>query len=474
MKTILCLTNAKEVYHSIQTHLEKKFKVDHEVSPESALKRMKTKRYDILFTDLDCFSKSDRRHGYKQIFDAFWENHPPLEIVVMAPKDQIRETFKAIKAGASDYLTYPVVPDEVKYVINSIDETIRLQSELDYLRENFWQTDALKTIQTQNKKMKKVYANIRSVAPTRSTVLIYGETGTGKSVLAKLIHKHSNRRSDQFIVVHCGAIPDTLLESELFGHERGAFTGAIKRKLGKFEIANGGTIFLDEIGTITPSAQIKLLNVLQEGVFSRLGGEEMLHTDARIIAATNADLKQLANEGLFRKDLYYRLNVFPIETPPLRERIEDIPYLADVFLKRLGRSYPKEITKIHPSVLHAFDQYDWPGNIRELENLIERAFILESSSMLTPASFPRELFNDLVEAEPPEEDTTLTLAQTRQIEIEKTEKRYIEAVLAKHRGVISESAQTAGITTRQLSKLIKKYGVRKELYKSKTDLKSPF
>ncbi len=261
-------------------------------------------------------------NGCKTALQKFWHLYPSIEIIVMSPQKMIREAVMAVKAGANNYLTYPINSDEVKYITESIYETIILQSELDYLRDQFWQTDSLEIVKTKNPVMKKVFENIRSVAPTKTTVLLIGETGTGKGVLAKLIHQHSNRKDAQFISVHCGAIPDSLLESELFGHEKGAFTGAVRRKLGKFEIASGGSIFLDEIATITPSAQIKFLQILQDRILHRVGGEESIETNARVIAATNTDLKKMCDDSQFRNDLYYRLNVFPVKIPPLRERTE--------------------------------------------------------------------------------------------------------------------------------------------------------
>jgi transcriptional regulator with GAF, ATPase, and Fis domain len=341
-----------------------------------------------------------------------------------------------------------------------------MQSELDYLRDQFWQIDSLELVQTKSPNMRKVFDNIRSVSPTKSTVLLAGDTGTGKSVLAKLIHQHSNRRDAQFISVHCGAIPDTLVESEMFGHEKGAFTGAIKRKLGKFEIAKGGTIFLDEIGTITPSAQIKLLQVLQDGTFQRVGGEEILKTDVRVIAATNADLKKMCDEGQFRKDLYYRLNVFPIVIPMLRERIEDIPMLIKTFLGNLNNFSLKKIYSTHPHVLEAFSRYSWPGNIRELENLIERAHILETSDELTPESFPNELFESDANPVFIPSSETLTLTQARQRGVEEIERNYLKDVLTRHKGKIGESAEAASISTRQLNKLMNKHGIKKEEFKT--------
>jgi DNA-binding NtrC family response regulator len=384
----------------------------------------------------------------------------------MCSQQEIREAVMAVKAGASNYLTYPLNPAEVKYVIESIDETILIQSELDYLRDQFWQVDSLELIQTKCDGMKSVFGKIRSVAPTKSTVLLIGETGTGKGVLASLIHRHSNRNDLQFISVHCGAIPDTLLESELFGHEKGAFTGAVRRKLGKFEIAKGGTIFLDEIGTITPSAQIKLLQILQDGIFQRVGGEETIEANVRVIAATNTDLKKMCEQGLFRKDLYYRLNVFPIEVPPLRQRKEDIPHFVEVFLRRMNKFNAKGIHHVHPSVLEAFEQYDWPGNIRELENLIERAYILETSPVLQPESFPSELFETQGLTPNVTMDAKWTLSEVRKEGLKHIERNYIKEQLSQHKGKIKDSAKAAGITTRQLHKLMKKYSIRKEEFKS--------
>jgi transcriptional regulator with GAF, ATPase, and Fis domain len=252
----------------------------------------------------------------------------------------------------------------------------------------------------------------------------------------------------------------------LFGHEKGAFTGALRRKLGKFEIAKGGTIFLDEIGTITPSAQIKLLQVLHEGTFQRVGGEETLKTNVRVIAATNANLRKMCDDGEFRKDLYYRLNVFPIEIPPLRERVEDIPLFIEVFLKKLSKFSTKAIQGIHSQVLHALKKYHWPGNIRELENLVERAHILETSSFLTPESFPNELFEN--DASPVFVPTSqlMTLAEARHRGIDEIERNYLKDVLVRNKGKIKESARDAGIGPRQLNKLMNKYGIRKEEFKT--------
>ncbi len=338
-------------------------------------------------------------------------------------------------------------------------------SEHDYLKERFWQTDALEIIRTHHTVMEKVYDQIRAVSPTKTTVLLCGETGTGKGVLANLIHRHSHREKAQFVSVHCGAIPDTLLESELFGHEKGAFTGAFKRKLGKFEIASKGTIFLDEISTITASAQIKLLQILQDGTFSRVGGEDIFKTDARFIAATNLDLKKMCDDGIFRNDLYYRLNVFPIVIPPLRERSDDIPLLADTFIKRFNILMQKNIEGVHPDIIEAMKTYAWPGNIRELENLMERAFILETASILTPESFPAEFFTGAKKSAFFKVDTALTLAEARRRTIDEFERQFIKKILAKNKGKINKSSEEAGISTRQFHKLMSRHGIQKKDYK---------
>ena len=243
----------------------------------------------------------------------------------------------------------------------------------------FWRPEALKVVRTQSPRMRQVLEKLKSVAPTRTTVLLLGDTGVGKGMIAKLIHQHSSRSDMPFVHLHCGAIPETLVESELFGYEKGAFTGANKRKLGRFDKAQGGMLFLDEVNTITPSTQIKLLQVLQERIFQRVGGEQPIEADVRIITASNSDLSALCEEGSFRRDLYYRLSVFPIQLPSLRERTEDIPQIIDSLIEWFNQHYFKDIQGIDPFVIKALKQYDWPGNVRELENIIERAYILEQN-----------------------------------------------------------------------------------------------
>ncbi|NLW80925.1 MAG: sigma-54-dependent Fis family transcriptional regulator [Desulfovibrionales bacterium] len=321
---------------------------------------------------------------------------------------------------------------------------------------------------TRSAVMRDVYRKVQMVAPTRTTVLLTGETGTGKSYLAKLIHQHSARGNRQFVRVHCGALPESLIESELFGHEKGAFTGASKSRKGKFELADGGTIFLDEIGTITPAAQIKLLHILQEKAFERVGGERLIPCDVRIIAATNEDPAALCEQGKFRWDLFYRLNVFPIEVPPLRQRTEDILPLANEFIGNFCQEAGKNIAAIHPRAAAALEHYAWPGNVRELENIVERACILEETDQIQAESLPLELLAfrpDTPSMDSPRSDSLLPLHAARTAAIEEFERRYLWTLLQSCGGSIKKSADMAGITTRQLHKLMTRHHLDKKSFR---------
>ena len=332
-------------------------------------------------------------------------------------------------------------------------------------KDDFWSQEVLKEVHTRSPKMLQTFEKVKSVAPTKTTVLLLGDTGVGKGTVAKLIHQHSSRKDESFVHVHCGALPDTLAESELFGYEKGAFTGAVKRKLGRFDTAQKGTIFLDEINTISGTMQIKLLQVLQDRIFQRVGGEYPIETDVRVIAASNSDLQQLCNEGLFRKDLYYRLSVFPLEIPSLQERSEDIPDWVSYLIEWFNKLYFKEIQDADPLVVKALQEYSWPGNIRELENVIERAYILETTSTLRAENFPQELFGDINNPAEIAMDITLPLAEVRRQSLEHIERQYLKELMSKHLGRINQAAEAAGITTRQLHKLLSKYRIRKEEFK---------
>ncbi|WP_415714076.1 sigma-54 dependent transcriptional regulator [Maridesulfovibrio sp.] len=393
--------------------------------------------------------------------DRLLEKYPSASIVVVANSNQSPQAVEAVKAGAFDYLTHPVGKEELELVIEKAHQADIRHSELDYLRDQFWGDDYKDVVNTKSKKMLEVLEKVRQVAATGTTVLLSGETGTGKNLIARMLHAHSSRKDRPFINIHCGAIPDSLVESELFGHEKGAFTGAMKRKLGKFELADSGTIFLDEIGTISSAVQIKLLDVLQERHIQRVGGELSIPLNVRIIAATNEDLDEQCRNGNFRRDLFYRLNVFPITLPPLRERKEDILHLSRVFISQFNTQLNKDIESVAPDVLEAFISYDWPGNVRELENIIERACILESGPQLTKSSFPIEFFHDCNGSHPTMVDTDIPLGKARQSAIDSFEQTYLTRLLSRTNGSITRTAAKAGVSTRQVSKLMNKHKLKR-------------
>lgn len=469
MDTILIATQDPQTNAAIRSILSGGGRRTIADSPDRIRQQIKTTGWDCLFIDLPLMAAltdapnpaADPKAGVQHLKDM----RPTLAIIMVVAKDDVRNAVSYVKNGASNYITTPVDADELRLVVDEISREQHRQSELAYLRERLWKDDSLDIVQTLSPVMKKVYDNVLSVGPTKTTVLLLGETGTGKSFTAKLIHRHSNRKDGPFVSVHCGAIPDTLIESELFGHEKGAFTGAHRRKLGKFEVAAGGTIFLDEIGTISKSAQVKMLTVLQEGYYQRVGGEQTLTANVRVIAASNADLKQMCDEGLFRKDLYYRLNVFPITIPQVNERKEDIPLFVHAFRKKFNQFNAKTIQGVHPDVMHALMHYDWPGNIREIENLMERAHILETTSELTSESFPSELFDTVEPTTDVAIDTTATLAAVRKKGLAEIERRYLKDVLSRNKGKINASASEAGVSTRQLNKLMHKYSLDKGHFK---------
>jgi DNA-binding NtrC family response regulator len=444
------------------------YEVDSAADMEAFVDRFRRRRYEITFLDLDLILSIPRHaesSDYSEFFTPLWQAFPTAPLIVIARQDRKTDAVAAVRAGAANYVTYPLNPHELTYVADRLWAFAKFDSELNHLRETALQPENGEEFRTHSPKMREVYKKIQSVAPTKTTVLLTGETGSGKGVLARLIHRLSNRQSGPFISVHCGAIPDTLLESEFFGHEKGAFTGALRRKLGKFQIADGGTIFLDEIGTISPAAQIKMLQVLQERRFSLVGGEASIEVDVRLVAASNMDLSQLCKEGRFREDLYYRLNVFPIEPPPLRERIEDLPLLVDAILKRLNKSEGKNITACGSDVMSALRRYTWPGNIRELENLVERAYILETGTVLSSAGFPSELFGPMDQCSQTGVRTGRTLEEVRRAAAEQAEMLFLREALAMHHGRIRETADVAGVTTRQLHNLLTKYHLKKEDFK---------
>jgi DNA-binding NtrC family response regulator len=463
IKDVLIICNNSDVAQQIESPIPKDINVRVADDIPSAFV-FTARQFDLIFLDVNLMP-DNITEDVDRVFRYFSNYNPMVQFVILASRELVRQAVEAVKGCSGSYLMYPFDRTEILLVLKTVQESISKSLELDYLRNRFWKPDWLGIIQTDNPIMRRIFENINSVAPTIATVLLLGETGTGKGLMARLIHQHSHRCDGPFVSVHCGAIPDTLLESELFGHEKGAFTGAVQRKFGKFELAQEGTIFLDEIGTISSTAQIKLLQVLQDGSFNRVGSTEPLHTNARIIAATNADLEEMTGSNKFRKDLFYRLNVFPIEIPALKDRIEDLPHLTRLFLAKLNTKYQKEVKGLSPGMHDCLQSYTWPGNLRELENILERALILESGDILKPERFPTSLINCLNTDTAATAIKEMPLAESRKVVIEEFEKNYLEKLLPKHNGKVNFSARAAGISPRQLSRLVHKYDLDIKAYR---------
>ena len=466
MRRILVACPQPEAHSTVQAAFGREAEVTWTSEGHRLPSMLGRKHYDLVLLDIELLQEASEQdvEAYRLQLDELKKAGPSADIVLLASREQHPEATKALQAGAASYVSLPLHKAELLHVAAKLTELARKKSELDFLRSKELETDVL--LHFESKAMREVYTQVKSIADTKTTTLLVGETGVGKGVIARLIHRLSKRKAGPFISLHCGAIPETLFESELFGHEKGAFTGAARRKLGKLELAGPGTVFLDEVGNISPAVQVKLLNVLQDKVFQRVGGLADISLEARILAATNTDLKELCNRGAFRLDLYYRLNVFPIRIPPLRSRLEDIPDLCSHFLSRLNGLYGKNISGLHPSVQESFLRYDWPGNVRELENLLERAYFLETSSQLRPESFPAELFGAQPASSPAEPALELSLAKARGRAADAAERDYLCHVLRRYRGRIDRSAAHAGITPRQLNNLLRKHGLNKIDFKS--------
>jgi DNA-binding NtrC family response regulator len=357
-----------------------------------------------------------------------------------------------MKAGATEYLTKPFDLDELKL---AIDKSLRigdLAAEVERLREELDQNMDIDGIVANDRSMLEVLDQVKQVAPTSATVIIFGESGTGKELVARALHRLSPRAARPFVSISAGALPETLLESELFGYEKGAFTGAMTAKPGRFELANGGTLFLDEIGDITPAVQVKLLRVLQERQFERLGGTRSIEVDVRLVAATNQDLHKLIEEGQFREDLYYRLNVVPIRLPPLRARKEDIPPLVAHFMERFHAG----VKSISPAAMQLLVDYQWPGNIRELENTIERVVILSKGDSVTPDDLPAEVRSGLQLGAKATEDFCLP---ENGCDIEEVELDLIKQALSRTGNNVPKSAKLLGLTAKTLEARMDKFGL---------------
>ena len=377
------------------------------------------------------------------------EKDPELPVVLMTAFGGVETAVAAMREGAADYLTKPLNLDELVIVLERTLETRKLRREASDLRGQLQDRYSFDNIVGSSPEMQRVFKSIAQVAPSRATVLLTGESGTGKELVAAAIHHHSPRASGPFVKLHCAALAESLLESELFGHERGAYTGADRRREGRFEHAHGGTLFLDEIGEISLSTQVKLLRVLQEREFERVGGTQTLHVDVRVIAATNRDLKEMVAQGRFREDLFYRLNVINLPLPPLRQRPSDIPPLAMHFLRHYATENGKAVTVISDAALLQIAGYSWPGNVRELENVIERAVVLCDGETVEPRHLPPEFAAASRRAGAPPIPGS-TMDELERYAILKT----MEAV----GGSTSRAAEILGISVRKIQYKLQEYG----------------
>jgi len=415
---------------------------------EAALEHCDRESYDLVLLDL----KMPGMGGIKTL-NRLKEMDPGITILIMTGYPSIETAVRAIKLGAYDYITKPFTPDALRFAINRALERKHLIIENQHLRHQLKAKNETDVIIGQSQAMRNIYELVRRTAPTDSTVLITGESGTGKELIARAIHNYSLRDEREFITVDCSALVETLLESELFGHVKGSFTGAIQAKYGSFELANGGTFFFDEIGNLSLDIQAKLLRVIQEKEIKPVGSERTIKVDVRIIAATNKNLRQAIAKKTFREDLYYRLNVVPIHIPSLRERKEDISLLVHHLLKKFNKKRETPITRVEPETMKLLVGHEWPGNVRELENAIERALILEDGDTLLPRCFPW-----VVERKPAKAMTPTEKVYS----LEELEKQHIERVLKETKGHRGQTANLLGIDRKTLYQKIKKYRLNKE------------
>lgn len=429
-------------------------------SGERALEIFKTQDFDLVLMDV-------RMPGLSglEALAQMKEQDPTAFVLIMTAHANLSDAVVAIRDGAYDYLEKPVQVLKLKQLVEKALEAKDLVTKL-ALSNPIMDDDIDSEFVGNSQKMKEVFELIFKLSRVDTTVLVRGENGTGKELVARAIHFNSPRKAGPFIAINCGAIPENLMESELFGHEKGAFTGAIERKLGKFQLANNGTLFLDEIGELRPEMQVKLLRVLQERKFTPIGSQREVKTNARIVAATNRNLEKMIQDLDFREDLFYRLNVMPIFLAPLRERKDDIELLVNSFIKKFAKSMNSSIRNIHPEALSALKSHSWPGNIRELENAIERAFVVESSPVIQKKSLPESLQQESYDTQ--KISGTLSAGASLDYEAfkEQTEKDFIIQALKTNKGKINQTVAQANIPKNTLLRKIKKYGLNPEDYKT--------
>jgi DNA-binding NtrC family response regulator len=449
---ILVMDDEEQERHRIEAHLLKQgYDVVGVSTVPEAVEAIRRDRYEVFLTDcnipgVDALKTSDE---VRKI-------NPDLAVIIMTAFGTIETAVKAIKAGAYDYLPKPLDLDQLVVLIGRISERQNLIRENTELKERLRERYKFDEIVSTSSAMEEVLNLAGRVAGSNATVLIRGKSGTGKELLAKAIHYHSPRANYPLIKVNCAALPETLLESELFGHEKGAFTGATARRIGRFEAADKGTLFLDEIGELTPAMQVKLLRVLQEHEFERVGGNQTIKTDVRLIAATNKDIEKAIQEGSFREDLYYRLNVVSVVIPPLHERKEDIPGLMDFFITKYGEENRKQITGISADARDLLMRYNYPGNVRELENIIERAVVLAKKGLITTKDLPIHVQAVMEEGSAPLTHLKGSLHET----LDTVERGLILDALKETGGVQTRAAERLGISERVLRYKLKKYSIK--------------
>lgn len=450
-ENILIIDDSPEILTQFCNFLkEEGFEVETASDGQAGIAKIEKRFYDLIVTDL----KMPGLDGM-QVLKYVQENSPDSICIILTGYGTVKNAVEAIKLGAFDYLTKPIKLDEILITLRRALEYRNLRRENINLKNQLRKKYRFENIIGDSEKMQKIFEVIEKVADSDSTILILGESGTGKELIAKAIHYNSYRREGPFIPVNCAAIPSELLESELFGHEKGAFTNAIRTRIGRFELANGGTIFLDEIGDMSPVLQSKLLRVLQDRQFERIGGIKTIKTDIRVIAATHQDLKLAVEQKRFREDLYYRLNVIPIHLPPLRERKSDIPLLAHHFLEHFNRTKKKKIKGFTKEAMDKLIQYNWPGNVRELENTIERVVILLDGEFIKPQDLP-EKFQNLTWENPSQEiiipDEGISLEEA----VNEFEKKLIMQALQKTGWVKNKAARLLNLNRTTLIEKIKR------------------
>ncbi|MBM4147671.1 MAG: sigma-54-dependent Fis family transcriptional regulator [Lentisphaerae bacterium] len=444
---VLIVDDDKSTRDGLRRALELDYEVITAESGEIALRTLDSRQVDILLSDV----RMPGMDGLTLLQRAL-ARQPGLVGILLTAYGSVETAVEAMKRGAYDFLTKPVNLDHLEILLKRAVRSSQIESENRALREQLDARPGFEGIIGTSERMQQVYDVIRQAAPTQATVLVTGESGTGKELVARALHGLSTRTKGPFVAVHCAALSPTLLESELFGHEAGSFTGATGRRKGRFEVADGGTLFLDEISELEARTQVKLLRVLEERRFERVGGESSIETDIRLIAASNKDLHALVAEGKFREDLFFRLDVVSVALPPLRERLDDIPLLCDHFIKVLNEKNGRSVEGITPDVMAAFMAYRWPGNVRELRNTIEKMLVLSRGQRLTARDLPRNIREAAQMSDGP-----VPVAATGPATIEDVERRAIESALRRNRGNRSRAAKELGISRRTLHRRLREY-----------------